>query len=122
MQRTVSYWLMTVLLSGEGARLTSAPAIQAEVRQAQATPYRPDAPDVAAFNVQSSFYDMGSIKYQPCAPLPPGEAAQFANLPVVLVLLKSQLAGLGNAPVRRTFSCVTWDHKFERSVSPAELP
>jgi hypothetical protein len=148
MHRTVSYLTLTVVLSGGGAGLNSAQPIRAEILQAQATPYRADDPDVAAFNlkfdvrlangsgesvnipraetgdggttrvavlgvqakqrdgtwakvVQSSWYDTGSIKYEPCTLLPPGGAAEFANVPGGLLLLKSQLAGLGNKPTVR---------------------
>jgi hypothetical protein len=148
MHWTASYLILTVALSGGGAGLNSAQPIRAEILQAQATPYRADDPDVAAFNlkfdvrlangsggsvnipkaatgdggttrvavlgvqakqrdgiwaqvVQSSWYDTGSIKYEPCTLLPPGGAAEFANLPSGLLLLKSQLAGLGNEPTVR---------------------
>jgi hypothetical protein len=51
--------------------------------------------------VQSSWYDAGSIKYELCTSLPPGGAAEFANLPSGLFLLNTQLAGLGNEPTVR---------------------
>jgi hypothetical protein len=51
--------------------------------------------------VQSSWSDTGTIKYEPCTLLPPGRVAEFANLPSGLLLLKRQLAGLGNEPTVR---------------------
>lgn len=51
--------------------------------------------------VQSSWYDAGTLKYESCRTLPPGGVAEFANLPSGLMLLKSQLAGLGNEPTVR---------------------
>ena len=51
--------------------------------------------------VQSSWYDVDTIKYESCTSLPPGGAAEFANLPSGLLLLNTQLAGLGNEPTVR---------------------
>jgi hypothetical protein len=141
--------ILTVALSGGGAGSNSAQPFRAEILRVQATPYRADDPDVAAFNlkfdvrlangsggpvgipkaetgggggttrvavlgvqakqrngiwaqvIQSSWYDAGFIKYEPCRLLPPGGAAEFANLPGGLLFLKSQLAGLGNEPTLR---------------------
>lgn len=51
--------------------------------------------------LRSSWYDTGTIKYEPCGPLPPGGVAEFTDLASGFLLLKRQLAGLGKEPTVR---------------------
>ena len=51
--------------------------------------------------VQSSWYGTSSIKYESCRPLSPGAVKEFRELASGFVLLKRQLASLGNKPTVR---------------------
>ena len=51
--------------------------------------------------IQSSWYDVGNSKYDMCTRLPEGEAKEFKNVKSGLLLLRTQLRGLGQEPTIR---------------------
>lgn len=51
--------------------------------------------------LQASWYDNGTLSYEPCASLPPGGAGDVRGVKDGFVLLKKQLAGLGEEPTLR---------------------
>ncbi len=60
---------------------------------------RPD--ETWRYVIQSSWIDAGNIKYEPCRAIRPGEAAGITGVASGLVLLKKQLADLGQEPTLR---------------------
>ena len=50
---------------------------------------------------QSTWVDDGRTKYEPCTSLPPGAVVRIANVKGGLLLLKSQVADLGDEPTLR---------------------
>jgi hypothetical protein len=51
--------------------------------------------------IQSLFVDAGNIKYEPCKSIRPGETIEITGVPSELLLLKTQLADLGQEPTLR---------------------
>jgi hypothetical protein len=73
--------------------------------------------------VQSSWYGVGTEKYDPCVTIPPSDTAAFGGAASGLVLLKKQLASLGNEPTLRfhlMFFCQQPDGKVLTTVVPTE--